>query len=99
MQQGLQTDANIQQCKNVLPSIIHHDQSGFVKDRFIGETLRLIFDLMEFSLKENIPGLMIFTDFHKAFDSLEWNFFFQMFRSLWFWSGIYLVGKDTVPQY
>ena len=24
---------------------------------------------------------------------------FQLFRSLWFWSGIYLVGKDTVPQY
>ena len=24
---------------------------------------------------------------------------FQLFRSLWFWSGIYLVGKNTVPQY
>ena len=24
---------------------------------------------------------------------------FQLFRSLWFWSGIYLVGKSTVPQY
>ena len=42
--------------KNVLPSIIHHNQSGFVKDRFIGETVRSIFDLLEFSLKENVPG-------------------------------------------
>ena len=26
--------------KNVLPSIIHHNQCGLVKDRFIGETVR-----------------------------------------------------------
>ena len=60
--------------KNVLPNIIHHNQSGFVKDRYIGETVRSIFDLMDFTLKENIPGLMIFIDFHKAFDSVEWNY-------------------------
>ena len=60
--------------KNVLPDIIHHNQSGFVKDGYIGETVRSIFDLMDFTLKENIPGLMIFIDFHKAFDSVEWNY-------------------------
>ena len=60
--------------KNVLPDIIHHNQSGFVKDRYIGETVRSIFDLMDFTHKENIPGLMIFIDFHKAFDSVEWNY-------------------------
>ena len=60
--------------KNVLPNIIHHNQSGFVEDRYIGETVRSIFDLMDFTLKENIPGLMIFIDFHKAFDSIEWNY-------------------------
>ena len=54
--------------KNVLPDIIHHNQSGFVKDRYMGDTVRSIFDLMDFTLKENIP------DFHKAFDSLEWNY-------------------------
>ena len=30
--------------------------------------------IMDFTLKENIPGLMIFIDFHKAFDSIEWNY-------------------------
>ena len=30
--------------KNVLPDIIQHNQSGFVKDRYIGETVRSIFD-------------------------------------------------------
>ena len=69
--------------KNVLPDIIHHNQSGFVKDRYMGETVRSIFDLMDFTLNENIPGLMIFIDFHKAFDSVEWNYlvtFLEAFR-------------------
>ena len=32
---------------------------------------------MDFTEKENIPGLMIFIDFRKAFDTLEWNFLFK----------------------
>ena len=60
--------------KNALPDIIHHNQSGFVKDRYMGETVKSIFDLMDFTQKENIPGLMIFIDFHKAFDSVQCNF-------------------------
>ena len=55
-----------------ITSIIN--QSGFVKDRYIGETVRSILDLMYFTLKENIPGLMIFIDFNKAIDSVEWNY-------------------------
>ena len=68
--------------KNVLPSIIHHNQTGFIKDRYIGETVRSIFDIMEFTLKENIPGLMIFLDFQKAFDSVEWDFISECLESL-----------------
>ena len=60
--------------KNVLPKIIHHNQTGYVKDRYIGETVRSFFDVMDFTLKEKLPGLLIFIDFQKAFDSLEWNF-------------------------
>ena len=36
--------------KEVLPSIIHHNQTGYIKDRFIGETVRSIFDIMDFTL-------------------------------------------------
>ena len=60
--------------KEVLPSIIHDNQTGYIKDRYIGETIRSIFDIMDFTLNENISGLMIFMDFHKAFDSLEWDY-------------------------
>ena len=31
---------------------------------------------MDYTDKENIPGILIFIDFQKAFDSLEWNYLF-----------------------
>ena len=46
-----------------------------------GETVRSIFDLMDFTLSKNIPRVVIFIDFHKAFDSLEWNFFLLLPKS------------------
>lgn len=40
--------------KNVLPGIIHHNQTGYVKDRFIGETIRSIYDVMIHELLKRI---------------------------------------------
>ena len=62
--------------KSVLSNIIHHNQTGYVKDRFIGETIRSIYDIMDYTVKESIPGLLIFIDFEKAFDSVECDFLF-----------------------
>ena len=31
---------------------------------------------MDFTVKEKIPGLMLFIDFQKTFDSVEWEFLF-----------------------
>ena len=60
--------------KNVLPYIIHHNQTGYLKERYIGETIRSIYDIMNYTDKEHIPGLLIFIDFEKAFDGVEWKF-------------------------
>ena len=49
--------------KNVLPNNIHHNQNGFIEDRYIGETVQSIFDIMDFTAKQVIPGLLIFIDF------------------------------------
>ena len=43
--------------------------------------MRSIFHIMDFTEKENIPGLMISIDFHKAFDTLEWSFLFNCLDS------------------
>ena len=45
-------------------------QTGYVKDRFMGETIRSIYDVKDYTVEENIPGLLIFIDFKKAFDSV-----------------------------
>ena len=60
--------------KKVLPNIIHHDQSGYVEGRYIGETSRTIYDIMDFTKSEGTRGILAFLDFEKAFDSIEWNF-------------------------
>ena len=42
--------------------------------KFIGEAVRSIIDVMDYTKEQNIPGILLFIDFEKAFDSLNWNF-------------------------
>ena len=58
--------------EGVLPTIISPNQTGYVKGRYIGESIRILTDIMSISKKKNIPGLIVFLDFEKAFDSIEW---------------------------
>ncbi|MCU7801406.1 MAG: reverse transcriptase family protein, partial [gamma proteobacterium symbiont of Lucinoma myriamae] len=60
--------------KTVLDSIIDKDQTGFIKGRSIVENIRMIYDMIKFTDEYDIPGLLLFIDFEKAFDSLSWNF-------------------------
>lgn len=60
--------------KKNLDNLIHENQTGFMKNRFIGENTRMLYDIMSYSDKENIPGMALFKDFEKAFDSVSWRF-------------------------
>ena len=53
------------------------DQSGFLKGRFIGDNIRLIDGLINHTAAHNIPGLLMFIDFEKAFDTVEWSFIWK----------------------
>ena len=57
-----------------MPNLIHPDQTGFVKGRYIGENTRLVSDVLDLTKDQNIPGILVALDFHKAVDSLEWPF-------------------------
>ena len=35
---------------------------------------------MDFTAKENVPGLLLFIDFQKAFDSVEWEFLIESLK-------------------
>ena len=60
--------------KRVLDKLIHNDQKGFIKGRFIGENVRQTYDLLYEAKKQNISGLLMLIDFEKAFDSVSWKF-------------------------
>ena len=60
--------------KQVLPNLIDNDQTGFLKGRFIGENIYLIDSVIKYTTAENIHGLLLFLDFEKAFDTVEWSF-------------------------
>ena len=60
--------------QKVLPNIIHNSQKGFMKGRYIGENIRLLYDILAYTKAENLPGLIITIDFEKAFDSVSWCF-------------------------
>ena len=57
--------------------IVERIKTWFLKGRFIGETIRLIYDLMNYTEVNQIPGLLMLIDFEKAFDSISWDFIFQ----------------------
>ena len=51
-----------------MPKLIISDQAGFVKGQYIGQNVRLLNDLMEFTELNKVPGILFFIDFEKAFD-------------------------------
>ena len=70
--------------KPFLNFLINNEQTGFVPGRFIGESTRLIYDIMHYTQKAQIPGLLILIDFQKAFDSISWNFIYKTLSFLGF---------------
>ena len=54
-----------------LPKLVHPDQTGFVKGRYIGQNVRLLNDLMEFTESNQLPGILLFIDLKKPL--ILWN--------------------------
>ena len=76
--------------KTVLPTLISSQQTAYVKNRFIGESGRLISDIIEISGWFNITGLVVATDIEKAFDSLDHIFLISRLKKFGF-------GKKLLP--
>ena len=74
--------------KPSLPNLINYDQTGFIKGRFIGENIRLIDSVICYAKDKNIPGLLLFLDFEKAFDTIEWSFIRKTFQHFGFGSSM-----------
>ena len=87
--------------KSVLHKIINQDQKGFISGRFIGENIRLIYDILFETKQQEIPGLILSIDFQQAFDSVSWKFihktldYFNFGPSFKRWIEIFQNGSES----
>ena len=57
--------------KSELITLIHEDQTGFVKGRYIGESIRNVIEIIEYMEVEDNPGVIMAIDFQKAYRQLS----------------------------
>ena len=63
--------------QKLIPEIIHFNQNAYVKGRTIFDAVRTIDDIMEFTERYQMNGLLVAIDFQKAFDSINHDFMFK----------------------
>ena len=63
--------------QRVIPKIVHPNQTGCVKGRYIGENIRILMDMIDFANCHTLNSCVAFLDFEKAFDSVSWQFLFK----------------------
>ena len=68
----------------ILFNLIHSDQTVYVKDRYIGELVRLISDILEYTDSNDIEAILCSADFEKAIDSIDRSFIFAVLESFGF---------------
>ena len=67
--------------EKVLSHVINGDQYAHVKGRSIFDAVRSIGDIMDYTMINQLPGVMVAVDFEKAFDSISLNFLLEALRS------------------
>ena len=63
--------------QQVLSSIIHPNQSGFLKGRYIGDNIRQLLEIIEHYERLQKTGLIFIADFEKAFDTVRHDFIYK----------------------
>ena len=60
--------------KKVIGNLVHCDQTAYVCKRNIGESVRLINDVLEYTDENDMEASLFSSDFEKAFDWNEHSF-------------------------
>ena len=60
-----------QRLQKVITNVVSTDQNGYIKNRFIGFSIRQIQDIIDYAKENNLEGAVLFLDYQKAFDSIE----------------------------
>ena len=64
--------------QKVLPKIINFNQNAYVKGRTILDAVRTIDDILDYTERYNIKGMLVAIDFQEAFDSVNRGFMFKV---------------------
>ena len=56
--------------KSVLHKVVHHDQTGFVPGRYIGDNIITFLEVQDYLHRNQLPGFAFLADIEKAFDSV-----------------------------
>ena len=59
---------------SILPDLIHQDQKGFIRGRYIGDNIMDLYSLLSQVQEEKEEAWLLLLDIHKAFDSVSWSF-------------------------
>ena len=87
--------------KLTLDYLIHENQKGFISGRFLGENIRLIYDVLFETKNRNLQGLILSIDFEKAFDTVSWKFIVKTLKycnfgpSIVRWISLFKKGTES----
>ena len=87
--------------KLTLDNLIHDNQKGFISGRFIGENIRLIYDVLFETKNRNLRGFILSIDFEKAFDTVSWKFIVKTLKyynfgpSIVRWISLFQKGAES----
>ena len=70
--------------KKVLPTVIDDCQSAFLKNRGILDSVLMANEVIEDIRRRGQSGLCLKVDFEKAYDSVRWEFLYDMMRKMGF---------------
>ena len=70
--------------KKIIHKLVYTDRTAYVKGRFIGESVRLIEDLLEYVDQENEDGILFAVEIEKTFDSVEHSFIYATLEKFGF---------------
>ena len=64
----------------MLINLIHPDQKGFLPGRYIGESIRILYDILFQSYGDQTNSQLLLIDFEKAFDSVSHSFLWNVLQ-------------------
>ena len=68
--------------RKIIPDLIHPDQTAYVKGRYIGESVRVIEDILEHADQENLDGILFAADIEKRLILLSIVLFLLYLKNL-----------------